>query len=358
MTPQHVTMFVVACLLVGVVNPRTAMTEHVALGGASTVEHLGHVSRQPYDRYATSDVLGRRIEFYVSEGVAADDAEALPLILYVQGSGASSHFIEHEGHIVGTHGHNYLADAVRGRARVLLVEKPGVHFMDNPPDPGSARGASEAFRHEHTLDRWVIALCAAIDGARTLPGVGDGGVMTMGHSEGGLVACAVAAADDRVSHVVSMAGGGATQLYDLIELARHGQFFQQAGDDPDARVEALLTQWSAVMADPDSADTMFLGHPHRRWSSFLRTSPVQQLLKSGANVMIVQGVADTAVHPSSADILRAELLAHGREPVFRLISGADHSLVRTGADGSRENLWDEVMCDAVDWFLASADAGQ
>ena len=117
-------------------------------------------------------------------------------------------------------------------------------------------------------------------------------------------------------------------------------------------VRALLADWDAVLAAPDSAEALFLGHPHRRWSSFLVTSPARELLRTDARVMIVQGQEDDAVDPSSADVLFAELRAHGRRPVYRRLARADHSFAVHGEDGARDDRWDDVMVEAVSWLDA------
>jgi dienelactone hydrolase len=97
--------------------------------------------------------------------------------------------------------HNTIADVVRGRARLVIVEKPGVHLLDDPPDPGGAAHASATFRSEHTLERWSEAVHAALEAARKLPGILPGRVLVAGHSEGGIVAARVAAEDRSVTHV-------------------------------------------------------------------------------------------------------------------------------------------------------------
>jgi hypothetical protein len=109
--------------------------------------------------------------------------------------------------------------------------------------------------------------------------------MVLGHSEGGQVACEVAVAVDQVTHVAVMAGGGATQLFDLIVFARSGDMY-----DPQAtaeeRVEALKSDWQNVLDDPLATDKFILGHTHLRWSSFLKSSPLDALLKTKARVFI------------------------------------------------------------------------
>ncbi len=306
-----------------------------------------------FRQYEVTDELGRTVSFFLSEA----EERPLPLLVFIQGSGGQPLFVHHEpsGRIVGQCGQGPIARAARGKARVLLVEKPGSEHLAAYERPGSAESASELFRREHTLPRWSVAVRAAIAAARRMPGVSSERLCVAGHSEGGLVACHVAARMPEVTHVASLAGGGVTQLFDLAQLAREGHMYRHVSeDDPDARVAALLRQYRAVLADPDSADAMFLGHPHRRWSSFLVTSPIQELRNTRARVFIAQGVADTATSVASFDALQMELMALGRDVTARRVADGDHGFAVPG--GSRGDGWTGMWVEVLDWYAASVGA--
>lgn len=325
-----------------------------APGGVAAPAEGERVPGQPWVRHVTTDALARRITFYLSESSRAGDP--LPLIVYVHGSGSQSIFTKVGERIVGCAGQSSVLDVAAGRAHVLIVEKPGVAFLDSPKSPGGASEASEEFRREHTLERWAEAVSAAMRAATYLPTVDRSKTLVIGHSEGGLVACKVARDNPLVTHVATLAGGGPSQLYDLVELARRGDFFNVPGADAQRRVDLLLGQWNEVIADPDSAERLFLGHPHRRWSSFLASSPMDQLAMFGGEIFIGQGSADKAVLPESAELLRIELLAHGKRSTFKLIEGADHSFSRVSEDGKRVDGWTPMMRDVVDWFVGAPQA--
>lgn len=308
-------------------------------------------------RYFTTDGLGRTVIFYLDDmpetlppGSVAGSA-GLPLVVYVQGSGSQSVFRKKNDRVFLSSGSGPVADGCKGRARFLVVEKPGVQYLNDPKHPGDAREASEEFRKQHTLGNWSEAVHAAIGSAAKLPGVDTSRMLVCGHSEGGLVACRVAAMDPRVTHVASLAGGGVTQLYDLMQLARRGFFCGDEGKAPEVCVQELLDSWKEVLADPESAEKMFLGHPYRRWTSFLASSPVEELGKTKARVFIAQGTADNAVDVSSFDLLQAQLLSRGRDVTAKRVDGADHSFNRTGADGKRIDGWTEIWSEVLGWYL-------
>src|SRR5262249_43647371 len=131
------------------------------------------------------------------------------------GSGSQSVFRKAGERVVGGY-QNLLAAESKGRVRVLVVEKPGVQYLDRPPHPGSAEKASEELLNEHTLPRWAEANGAALRAAWTLPSVDSSRTLVAGHSEGGIVAACLAAELPRVTHVASLAGGGPTQLFDFV----------------------------------------------------------------------------------------------------------------------------------------------
>lgn len=308
-----------------------------AVGGL--IEGPSPIRRQPYARYATRDSLGRTITFYVSEQAAGP----LPLVVYVQGSGFSSHFEPSQSGYASATGHASLVDAANGRARVLLVEKPGVEFgQDGTGEP--PRG----FRREHTLERWSSAIVAAIAAAQTLPGIDASRLILVGHSEGGIVAARVARLLPQVSHVALLAGEGPSQLFSLVALARDGSLLTHTGDTPDAREAAVRAVWDSIRADPHNAQRTWFGHAYPRWSSFLSSSPIAELEGVMARVLIVQGSADRAVLPASADSLYRVLQSRAVDSRLERIEGADHSFRLA----SGEDRWGAVLAMVLDWGLS------
>jgi erythromycin esterase len=302
----------------------------------------------PFDRYTTRDKFNRTITFYLSQppkGVA----EKLPVAVFVQGSGCASVFSKQDGKVYG--GMQNLLDAAgKGRVRVLVVEKPGVTFGEFPKSPGSAEEGSTEFRREHTLPRWVEAVNAAVVATHRLEDVDWTRTLVVGHSEGGIVAAHVAAANRLISHVVVLSGSGPTQLFDLIELASHPQPADRSPDDAQGRAQAVRDGWAKVLADPERADKFWLGHPYRRWSSFLKSSTVEGLLATRASVFAAHGTLDRAVPVASFDVLRAELAGRGRDLIALRLEGRDHGFRKPDdAPGDVSGL-EDVFGRVVAWF--------
>ncbi len=304
----------------------------------------------PYERYTVPDSLGREITFYLSRPPAARAGARLPVVLFVQGSGSQSLFRRYEGMVVGGY-QDLLLDAADGRIRVLAVEKPGVQFLDFPTRPGEAEEGSEEFLREHTLERWAEANVAALRATRALAGIDRGRTLVLGHSEGGLVAARVAAELPDVTHVASLSRGGPTQLFDLV-LSRSRPRPDDSPGDAGRRVEALYREWEQIRADPDSTTRFWMGHPYRRWSSFLQASLTEELLRTQARVYVAHGTRDGSTPVTSHDVLVAELRARGRDVVAERVEGADHTFAQPGEPPASAGGMRALFQRIVAWFLA------
>jgi pimeloyl-ACP methyl ester carboxylesterase len=301
---------------------------------------------QPYEKRTTHDRFGREVTFYLSETVAPAGGDSLPLVAYIEGSGCGSRFEERNGRIRPAGGHIVVAEVFRGRARVVVVEKPGVEYLAQPQ--GGCEEMEE-FNREHTLERWAEANEAAIRAVGALPGIDNRRTLVIGHSEGGLVACRVARdLPEVVTHVASIAGGGLSQLFDILALARRGEFFDRVSDDPERRVQHVIDEWKAIQADPMNDRKFFFGFAWRRWSTFLASSPLEELADVPARIYIAQGTADLAVDVASADALHAHLLARNKPVQYDRVEGGDHSFRIEGkpeVDG-----WEELFGRIGEWF--------
>ncbi len=307
----------------------------------------------PFRRYAVKDAFGRTVTFYLSVPPEGAKDKKLPLVLFVQGSGCQSAFRK-QGDAIGGGQQSLLLKEAKGRARVMVVEKPGVRFLDAPPRPGTAQGASEEFLKEHTLSRWAEANVAALRAARAHPDVDLTRALVVGHSEGGIVAARVASEVPEVTHVASLAGGGPTQLFSLAEAAARPRTDDNPGD-AERRVRALYAEWEKVRADPDSVTRFWMAHPYRRWSSFLQTSVTAELMRTKARIFVAAGTLDAAVPVSGHDVLVAELKVWGRDVTAERLEGADHGFrPKDAPQGSPEGM-QALLGRVLEWFLDAKD---
>jgi len=306
----------------------------------------------PYDRFQVKDEESREITYYLSTPPKGGDGRPLPLVLWVQGSGCDSAFQRANDGRIGGGLQNLVFLEGKGRCRVMVVEKPGVNFLDSSAMPGSCEGCSEDFKREYAADRWALALEASLRDAMKRPDIDRTRVLAAGHSEGASMVAKVAADVPEVTHVACLSGAGTTQLFDMAVIARRSRAGSPDGDDAarEARVEEVYRQAADIAADPESTAKSAWGHPYRRWSSFFGLSPVDELKRTRARVYLAYGTADESVPVESNDLARAELFAAGRDVTCERIVGADHGF-RVGTGEDCMSQFNAVIGRVVSWFL-------
>ncbi len=303
----------------------------------------------PFHRYTTKDTLDRTITFYVSEAPSENTNVRLPIVLFIQGSGCQSIF-PRKGDEPSAGLPGLLLEEANGMVRVLVVEKPGVNLLDQPTRPGGAEGASREFLREHTLPRWAEANVAALNAAWILPDIDPNLTLVMGHSEGGLVAARVAAKLPQVTHVASLACGGPTQLFSLAELYARPRPDDGPGDAARRR-QAVYEEWARIQADPNNITKFWMGHPYRRWSTFLPYSLTAELLRTKARIYLAHGTNDMSTPVTAFDVARAELAVHKRDVTAERLEGADHGFrTETMPEGSPDGL-QALFGRVLVWFV-------
>jgi pimeloyl-ACP methyl ester carboxylesterase len=300
----------------------------------------------PYRAFDAKDTLGRTIQFYLSEADARDDR---PLILVLQGSGCASNFLKRDGRVAGSW-FAFVRQATKQRAQILLVDKPGVKLFDFPERPGDTTGCSEEFLREHTGDRWITALSAALAGVETLRGTKPRAILVLGHSEGGVMAPRLAARHKGITHVAALASAPVSQLHDFVEMADRttGIYASQTGSRAD-HLANTLDAWRAIQSDPDNDSKRVFGHTHRYWAD--KFAPVQYdpIARSGAKIFLAYGDRDENSLPSKQDQFAIEMMIRKADLTWIRIPNVDHGFAAKG-EASGAGMKAVIEC-AVSWFF-------
>jgi pimeloyl-ACP methyl ester carboxylesterase len=293
----------------------------------------------PLVRHQIHDRLGRIVTYYINH-----PPKAAPLMLMIQGSGCEP--IVHSAPR-GSYStlFDLLAFAKEGKFTVLAVEKP-FSGQASGAEPGTAIGCSPSFNVDFTAQSWLAALEASLDDARHLPWVDRSRTLVFGHSEGAVMAALLAGRDRRITDAIVIGGSGTGQLFDFIVQA-----YRPCPGGQDApcfdTLSDIDSKLKAIQAAPDSASLVW-GHAYRRWSSFFRIDPGEELLRSKARVYIAFGTADQNVPPLSEEVMVAKLLAAGRDVTVRRVPGANHMLAASGTNDFHDT--DREYRRALDWF--------
>lgn len=306
-------------------------------GQKAKIEFLPNL---PYDKYELKTDKDT-ITFYLS---VTSSKVNLPLIVFVQGSGMNSLFENRNGQIIPTAGHMTWFNVGQEKYRILIVEKPGVKYLQ--------RGESKIFDKNFSLETWSSRIVNAINHVIKNEKIDTANVMIAGHSEGGVVASRVAnLMGNKISNVAIMAGEGPSQLYSLYKFAEDGTFFNTKEHNmptSEERMNYVKEKWADILAAPANTEKKFWGFTYLRWSSLLKTSVIDELANYNGKVLIIQGTADKAVHPESAAIAYTTLLSKGKNIELALIENADHSF--NISDKKDIDGWKMVIGKIIKWF--------
>ena len=297
-----------------------------------------------YQRYHTYDALGRRIAFYLSTD--SEPSVDLPIVVFVLGSGAHSNFKRGPDRILDAH--RTLRETAHDRARVLVVERPGVAFLSQPDKNGTALGASDEFLREHTADRWSEAINAAIHATRSLSGVDGSRLMVVGHSAGARIAARVAALNPHVTHVAGWNGFATSRLRCMLSDPFWISTLAEI-EDPNIRARAAVEQWQRMRKEKHDHRKLFAGHSYRYWDSFNGSTSFDFFQRSQASIYLAQGTQDDHCTLDGFELLWARLEEADRDVTAVWVPGANHGF--GFADDPDRDGWREQMQNILDWFL-------
>lgn len=276
---------------------------------------------------------GQSTTYYLSR---AKDVDA-PLLVMIQGSGCDA-VINIQGESSYSTIFNLFVYAQEQKFSVMAVEKPYAGVVQKE----GRRSCSAKFYDNFSAESWFSALSGSIEDAqRKLEGKSRR-TLVVGVSEGATMAALLASHEDKISDVVLIGATGTTQIFDFIARDYNKCF------DVSRCLGVLDDELSEIYLDPSSTNKFKWGHTHRRWSSFFKVDPSNELLKSDARLYLVFGTADDATPAISQEIIYAKMKAAGKDITVRRVADAGHGLMMHD-DQNMDGL-DREMRNALNWF--------
>ena len=276
-------------------------------------------------------------------------AKRKPLMIFVDGSGAHSHFFVTPTGRRGTGVYGAIAMLPADEYHVIASDKRGVEFGYAGSNPGADVGAPAEYSRFATVEGRISEVRLLLDRMLREPMVDSSRVLLLGHSEGADVAAGAAAEDPRITHVAFLAGGGPTQMFDGMvsrrkEMIKNGR----SPDQIENSIQELEENYRKIFADLDNETKILDGHSYRYWASFFSHPPMESILKTKAKLFLAHGTEDRAVPVESFDMLVVELIRHGcTNATIRRYPGRDHGL---GYPGDRNSPpLGGVLEDVLEW---------
>ncbi len=221
---------------------------HLTYGQQINIASIPNSSFQKYELTHIDDT----ITFYLT---TTDKTEDLPLVVYINGSGWSSVFQDHQGQIRSTAGQTSWFKIANNRFRILVIEKPDTQYLKQEE--------SIKFQKNYSLQSRCETIKQAIEYVVTNNNIDKSKILLAGHSEGGIVAAKIANdLQAQISHVAIIAGEGPSQLFSLYKFAEEETFFnsdEYTSSTTAERIALLTNVWKDIEADPTNTDKKFMG---------------------------------------------------------------------------------------------------
>jgi pimeloyl-ACP methyl ester carboxylesterase len=231
----------------------------------------------------------------------------------------------------------------------LAVEKPGVVPFDPSGHRGDAMNCPPGFLEEHTLDRWGVALDAAVEAVRARSNRTATRTVVVGHSEGAAAAARLARVNRHVTHVALLSPSGMGQLHDFLIWAKRRQS-SQGQEAIDRAIQAVHAEVARIRSKPDSIVDFAWGHPYRRWPSFLEGTILDDIALAGPGlrVFVAFGTHDASIPLESHREFVPKISDLVRFTTIEIRDGADHAL-NTPGQASPSGMTD-VFVNILSWL--------
>jgi len=190
-------------------------------------------------------------------------------------------------------------------------------------------------------------------------------IALIGHSEGGMIAPMVAAADPRLAGIVLLAGTG-KRGDEIIayQVNQGGEADLTLTEEAKAKARAAQQEAmrKAIANDPSAPES--LRSPWMRY--FLAYDPLPAIGKVRQPILILQGEFDRQVTADQAEMIEKAARAAGNQDVtMRVFPGLNHLFLpaKTGSPSEYSSLStsiipDEVMNQLSDWLVQKLKVGK
>lgn len=282
-----------------------------------------------------------------------ETTQATRMIVFVPGSGCDGAFpMRKDGKMIA--GNEVFARHFADKAKLVVLEAPGVLRQFVPPFHGLSEGCPASFLARSDLDHLIASYKQAVDDALAHASPKIDAIMFLGVSDGALTAATLARAYPQTTHLTLISGFGSGQVAGQME-ERIGAVLDAPNDkDAGSELATYAAKLESLQAHPASTETWH-GQSEAHWASTIHRSPVAEVLALPPRVQmfLAQGGDDGDWPVTNFRHGLADLLTAGRRPWIQYIPCGNHSLSCPDDRGQPRNLGDAVE-SATRWFVEGA----
>jgi pimeloyl-ACP methyl ester carboxylesterase len=280
-----------------------------------------------------------------------------PLIIYLDGSGNFPIYYKTKAGRYNTS----IAMDIKRYAKdyyIAVISKPGTPFKDTLQYSNSGRPyypENDQYKELYSLDWRAETASEAINYLTKKMPIDKKRIIIIGYSEGSQVAPKVAVLNKKVTHVVCFVGNALNQLYDFILEARlKAERKQITTEESQQIVDSLYMEYGKIYQNPNAINQFWYGATYLKWSSFSKTTPLENMLKLDIPILYIAGGRDNNQTILDMDYAKLEFLRKGKTNMtYKVFPNANHFFQEeTIIDGTIKKVdrIDEVHQFAIDWI--------
>jgi len=279
--------------------------------------------------YVDTENIRKRAPLFIE----VNGSGGMPLCVYIKGKGFSATSNTFNAAII---------EATKKNFHYIILGKPGTPFCDTIHTNDDAKHYdqhaliqnykySKEYTRRLSLD-WRVKATKRVITYMIQHNLWDGTkIVAYGYSEGGQVVPALAVADKRVTHIVSIVGSGLNQFYDGILAwrikAAKGEITQQQAQDG---IDADFKEIKDIYRHPENTKMEYSGHSYKRWASFGKNPPFEELRKLSIPIYMIVSTADTNSPIYGLDYVELDFIRLGKTNLtYAPCVGCDHYLNST-----------------------------
>lgn len=323
-----------------------------------SISYSQSFSDTSYNHHTLTDPKLKTFEIHVTK---SNSQKSKPVLVYIDGSGNLPLYYKTKSGKYATS----ISLNIKQYARdyhVVLISKPNIPFSDTVQYSPSGRmfyPANERYTQLYSLDWRAETASKAIDYVIKKYSVDTRKIIVMGYSEGAQVAPKIAVLNKKVTNVVCFVGNALNQLYDFLLEARLDADRKIISPvEAQKMVDSLYLEYEKIYADPTATNKTWYGETYLKWSSFSRTTPLENMLKLTIPILYIAGGRDNNQTILDMDYAKLEFLRKGkRNLTYKVYPDCSHYLEELIKDSEgkpvKVDRMDEIHQFAIDWANAN-----
>jgi dienelactone hydrolase len=271
------------------------------------------------------------INFYVTKN---EIKEAKPLLIILDGSGHIPIYSllkndDGKSQIIGTIPFRY--NKLSKNYHVVLISKPGTPFIDSLEVNSYQQflkdyKPSKEYTEKLSLEWRVSSASKVIDYLSKKINIKEKEIIAIGYSEGGHVVSKLALENKRVTKIVSIVGGGLNQFYDFITAERlKAQKGIISPEQAQSKIDSLNFKFKDIYENPNKTNKFWLGHTYKRWASFCKDIPLENMRKLDIPILVIANGNDENSPISGLDYIKLDFLRENKTNLtYKVYPNCDH----------------------------------